>query len=486
MTSAASISLMPGEIEARLDEILAPLGRLGGFNASRVGETALPGAGGAGDPTAGASRLDAALEAVRSQVGRILHEHQGMANELLRVYEYMGVVFDLTPRMLALRCEDEVISLLVENLRSIFNDARLAVVRHAGQGEDSEGRGGGNARRSRVKADTGDGSAGGVSTRAVSGDFDFVPDWMYAAVNDSHRERRVRVISESHDPEATLDRQLLAADQALTVPIFAGSDLVCQVVLWRRAGSHGWESGDMLLLDSLSTFCGDVIRNFRLLRELQDMSMETVRTLVNAVDQKDAYTSGHSNRVGYYATLLAREMGFDCEQLRVLEWSALLHDVGKIGIREAVLNKPGKLTDEEFEHIKEHPLRGYEVVRENPHMREAVDGVLYHHERFDGRGYPKGLKGEAIPLQARVIQIADIFDALTTTRSYRGAYSWREALDILKKESGTVVDPSLCATFVGILERLFLVNPEAFEEIGRPVSRLHLEEGRKGRRDEAT
>jgi HD-GYP domain-containing protein (c-di-GMP phosphodiesterase class II) len=202
--------------------------------------------------------------------------------------------------------------------------------------------------------------------------------------------------------------------------------------------------------------------------------MDTVRTLVEAVDQKDPYTSGHSNRVGYYAKLLAAELGFDEEQLCVLEWSALLHDVGKIGIRDDVLKKPGKLTDEEFDHIKEHPVRGYNVVRNNPHMREAIDGVLYHHERYDGRGYPRGLVGEAIPLQARIIQIADIFDALTTTRSYRDAFHWRRALEILKQEAGSVVDPQLCTVFVTLIESLHEQNPEAFEHIGRTDVNLDL------------
>jgi HD-GYP domain-containing protein (c-di-GMP phosphodiesterase class II) len=212
------------------------------------------------------------------------------------------------------------------------------------------------------------------------------------------------------------------------------------------------------------------------MRDLREMSMDTVRTLVSAVDQKDPYTSGHSNRVGYYAKLLGMELGFDERQLRELEWSALLHDVGKIGIRDEVLKKSGRLTDEEFEHIKEHPVRGFEVVRDNPHFRSALDGVLHHHERYDGKGYPKGLSGEGIPLQARIIQIADIFDALTTTRSYRNAFHWERAVDILEEESGTVVDPQLCVRFVELLHRLHDERPEAFEAIGKPDAKLQLTE----------
>ncbi len=397
------------------------------------------------DTTVSDRRLDDAFTAVLDQVTQIFREHQGMADEVLRVYEHVGIVFDLTPRLLSLRSENEVVTLLVESLKTIFRETEFGVV-------DAENR----------------------ALRAVDSDMETMPGWVVRAVNESLTERTVRVANEVDDSRDPLDRFPLPTDQALVAPLFAGDDAVCALVMLRARGTRGWESGDMLLMDSLSSFCGDVIRNFRLLGELQQVSMDTVRTLVSAVDQKDPYTSGHSNRVGYYAKLLATEIGFDFEALRALEWSALLHDVGKIGIRDSVLKKPGKLTQEEFEHIKEHPLRGYEVVRENPHMRDAVDGVLHHHERYDGKGYPVGLRGEEIPLQARIIQVADIFDALTTTRSYRDAFSWRKAMAILEEEEGTVVDPNLSQTFRALLLRMYERNPVAFGEIGSSVSTLHL------------
>lgn len=419
------------------------------------------------DPHAGrmVAPLVSAVDSIERDIALVLREHEGMANELLRVYEHLGIVFDLTPRLLTLRSEKEVLDLLVQSLRSLFTEVRFGIV-HDEEMEPPRSTQGAEGRDCNPRACD------------VVEDFDAIPSWIGQQIGESRRLRKVRVVNERIAPVGDraplLDQSLLDADQALIAPLFAGDSFVCALVLWRTSGTRGWESGEMLLMDSLATFCGDVIRNFRLLQELQQMSMDMVRTLVSAVDQKDPYTSGHSNRVGYYAKLLGGEIGFDEGQLRTLEWSALLHDVGKIGIRDAVLKKPGKLTDEEFAHIKEHPLRGYEVVRENPHMRDAVDGVLYHHERFNGKGYPKGLKGQEIPIQARIIQIADIFDALTTNRSYRGAYPWRRALEILEEESGTVVDPDLCATFVGLLRRLQERNPEAFDLIGNPVSTLNL------------
>jgi HD-GYP domain-containing protein (c-di-GMP phosphodiesterase class II) len=149
----------------------------------------------------------------------------------------------------------------------------------------------------------------------------------------------------------------------------------------------------------------------------------------------------------------------------MLQWSALLHDVGKIGIRDAVLKKEGKLNDEEFTHIKEHPVRSHKVVQQIPQLQAALDGVLYHHERYNGTGYPAGLKGEQIPLQARIIQIADVFDALTSNRAYRPAFDWGQALDILKKEAGKTVDPHLQPTFDRLLRGIVERDPDSWTKL---------------------
>lgn len=436
-------------IQDRAEELLAPVTRAVRSMAQH-------------DPSATTS-VQQAMDTVRGEVSLVVREHAGMSDELLRMYEHMGIVFEVTRSLLALRDEREVMAYLMDHLRGSYAGVRFAVIE--GESEKptptSEGKGGGTA-------------------QSINGDIESIPEWIGDVVERSGQSRHVCVADETGEhTEVSRDDAPLTADQVLVAPVFAGESLAYSVVMWRVAGDQRWESVDMQLMDSLSAFCGDVIRNFRLVQELQQMSMEMVRTLVNAVDQKDPYTSGHTNRVGYYATMLGAELGFDESALRTLEWSALLHDVGKIGIRDDVLKKPGKLTDEEFEHIKEHPLRGYEVVRGNPHMKDSVDGVLYHHERYDGKGYPHGLKGEDIPLRGRIIQIADMFDALTTTRSYRGAFPWREALGILNEGAGTVSDPVMCETFDAMIWRLYAHNPEAFDAIGDTAAELDLE-GKRG------
>ncbi len=451
----------------------------------------------AGEDPVLAAQFESAARTFEGELEILLAEHTGMAEELLRVYEQLGVVFDVTRRMLTLRNEEEVLSLFVDSLRPTYPDVQFLVVREGADGSTSR----------QVAAKRG---SLGESVGTTAGDDEIVtcdganlPAWIQAGVRDSVDRRGVCVVDSGEVLGRAADGASLHAETAAVAAVFAGDRLECVLVLWRGGkgnvgaapagqppaapdmpalrsgkapGVRPWVSGDMLLLDSLVAFCGDVIQNFRLLRELQRMSMETVRTLVNAVDQKDPYTSGHSNRVGYYAKLLAKELGHDEDQLETLEWSALLHDIGKIGIRDDVLKKPGKLTEAEFNHIKEHPLRGYTIVRENPYMRAALDGVLHHHEHYDGSGYPEGLQGEAIPLQARIIQIADVFDALTTTRSYRSEFDWRRALDILEKESGSVVDPGLASTFVAMIRRLHARNPAAFEVIGDVNASLCLTE----------
>ena len=422
-----------------------------------------------------------AVDRISAQLRQVLDEQQGMTNELLRMYEYVGIVFDLTPQLLGLRQESEVTAMLSDSLRTMFPETQFAVARI-----QSDGPGDGVDSGQMVDAprmvdaapsvDAGltvDGVHVVEPARAVdvsgevvvTGDYDDLDERSRGAFAEAVRDRKVLVVSADSEGNHPRDGRPLGHDQVMIVPVFAGDSFVCALMMKRPSGAAGWESGDMRLLDSLATFCGDVIRNFRLVHQLQCASMETVRTLVNAVDQKDPYTSGHSNRVGYYACLLGRELGFDEKALQVLEWSALLHDVGKIGIRDDVLKKPGKLTDEEFEHIKEHPVRSFDVVKRVPQLAEALDGIRHHHERWDGKGYPDGLKGTGIPLQARLIQVADIFDALTSSRSYRKAFGWPKALSIIEEEAGTAIDPTLATMFCTMIREDFSGNDDAWEKM---------------------
>ena len=178
----------------------------------------------------------------------------------------------------------------------------------------------------------------------------------------------------------------------------------------------------------------------------------TVRALIAAVETKDVYTRGHSERVSEASVLIAREIGMREDRVASLRYAGLLHDIGKLGVPTRVLQKNGRLSSDEFEAVKLHPVRGLEMVREIEFLDEAFAGIMHHHERLDGRGYPMGLEGDAIPEFARVIAVADAFDSMTTTRSYRGARSVESALEELRRCAGTQFDPPFVRALVAAIE----------------------------------
>lgn len=186
-------------------------------------------------------------------------------------------------------------------------------------------------------------------------------------------------------------------------------------------------------------------------RQLQ-MGNETIMTIAQAVDAKDENTSQHSVRVSEYSVLIAKRLGYSEEKCEELRRIAILHDIGKIGIPDKVLNKPAKLTDEEYKIMKSHVTRGAEILKNFTLIDHVTDGALYHHERYDGSGYIHGLKGEDIPLNARIIGIADAFDAMTANRVYRKKLDFEYVLSELKKGRGTQFDPKLVDIMLELVE----------------------------------
>jgi len=189
-----------------------------------------------------------------------------------------------------------------------------------------------------------------------------------------------------------------------------------------------------------------ILENLR----LQENSLNVLRTMVNVLEQRDSYTAGHSRRVTEIAIAVAARLELPEAEIKTLRLAGLIHDVGKIGIEDTILRKPGRLTDEEYAVIRTHPERGVQIIEPLDFLKGALPIVRYHHECFDGRGYPEGLVGEAIPLGARIVAIADTYDAITSSRAYRRARTQEDALAELLRCSGTQFDPELIAVFVGI------------------------------------
>lgn len=174
--------------------------------------------------------------------------------------------------------------------------------------------------------------------------------------------------------------------------------------------------------------------------ELESLSLHVVHTLAKTIDAKDAYTNGHSERVAEYSREIAKRFGYDEDRQEEIYMMGLLHDVGKIGVPDTVINKPGKLTDEEYGMIKTHPVKGAEILATVSEMPGLVTGARWHHERYDGRGYPDGLSGEDIPEEARIIAVADAYDAMTSHRSYRDIIPQDHVKSEIEKGMGTQFD----------------------------------------------
>jgi putative nucleotidyltransferase with HDIG domain len=191
--------------------------------------------------------------------------------------------------------------------------------------------------------------------------------------------------------------------------------------------------------------------NRRLIAELEAGWLATIRSLASAIDAKDPSTRGHSQRVSDLALAVGRELSLAPHELEALSWGGLLHDVGKIGVPEAILGKRDALTAEERAVVREHPAIGAEIVRDVEFLRAAAPAVRSHHEWFDGRGYPDGLAGEAIPLVARVVGAADTFDACTSERPYQPAMTLDEALGVLARLRGTQLDPRVHDALVRVV-----------------------------------
>lgn len=200
----------------------------------------------------------------------------------------------------------------------------------------------------------------------------------------------------------------------------------------------------------------------KLKNENKKISEQAARTILKALDAKDSYTFGHSMRVAYFSLVTGTEAQLSQEEMYELELSAIFHDIGKIGTPDAVLNKPSRLSEEEFLVMKQHPEKSWEILKEYPQFEKIAANARFHHERFDGKGYPLGLKGDEIPVCARIILIADTFDAMTSTRPYRKGLPYEVAFDELLQFSGSQFDPQLVKLFIEGMRKEALKGEEEF------------------------
>lgn len=243
----------------------------------------------------------------------------------------------------------------------------------------------------------------------------------------------------------------------ITVPLSVKGQVIGALQLLNKQGDTFFSEDDVSLAMSLANQSALALHNSQMYNDLYRMYLSMVRTLARVLDARDPYTAGHSERVAMYSSWIAERMGFDPKQCEDLYKAALLHDIGKIGISDAILRKPDRLTKEEYETIKKHPEIGAEILANmepKDVMKDSVEIAKYHHERMDGSGYPDRLKGASIPLLARIVAVADAFDAMTTVRSYSNGLSYREAAEELVRCKERLFDGDAVDAFSAILKEL--------------------------------
>ena len=238
---------------------------------------------------------------------------------------------------------------------------------------------------------------------------------------------------------------------SICVPLKVKEKCLGVLSITDKLSGEPFDKSDLDMMVTLASQIAVSLNNAKLYEDLEASYLSAVRALANSIDAKDTYTMGHSERVAKYSVEIGKKMNMSDEEIKNLYIGALLHDIGKIGISEAIINKPDKLTDAEFQEIKTHPSRGAMIIEPAKFLKEKVPLIKYHHERYDGKGYPEGLKGEEIPLMARIICCADSFDAMTSKRAYRDTMP----LDFARKEiircSETQFDPKIVNAFLEVL-----------------------------------
>jgi response regulator RpfG family c-di-GMP phosphodiesterase len=237
----------------------------------------------------------------------------------------------------------------------------------------------------------------------------------------------------------------------LAVPLKARERLLGWIAAVSLTQSKHFDEGQRKLLSIIASRAAASIENARLYEDLQSTFQQTIQSLANAIDKMDRYTAGHSERVATYAVALAQRLKLSADDIAIVRHSALMHDIGKIGC-VLNLNKPGRLTPQEYEAFKRHPVYGREILDPIRFLKPVIPGVYSHHEYWNGRGYPQGLAGESIPLVARVIAIADTYDAMTSDRAYRPALPHEATIDEIERCAGSQFDPDSAHVFVSQLD----------------------------------
>ena len=240
---------------------------------------------------------------------------------------------------------------------------------------------------------------------------------------------------------------------AMVVPLKIREKVFGVLTASLRAGDTRFTEKDLFYLSFMAKSAAHSIENLALYENIYENLFATLYAFVNAVEARDLYTREHSSRVTGISMIIGKQMGCGLEELDILNFAGHLHDIGKIGIRDDILLKPGRLTDEEFEKIKEHPTIGANILEQMGFWEKEREIIRCHHERYDGTGYPDGLKKDQIPLLARIMSVADVYDAMASDRAYRKRMEEALILKIINEGVGTQFDPDVVAAFMEVYHK---------------------------------
>jgi putative nucleotidyltransferase with HDIG domain len=386
-------------------------------------------------------RAGALLEEIAGRISyeiQMQFEAESLTKELSEKYEELNLIYDIAKKLGEVTTSQEAIDFIIEQSQiALETDATLVSI------PDRD--------ILQLICSSPSGLPIDVHDKSVIAKIDEI----IIGKLSSHDSQPIHIILDgTGDYELPPDLLHVSLD-ILAAPITVKASFAGILYLINFNTKKAFRTGDMRLLASLAKQISMVVTNTELYKNLKDVLLNVIKTLVYSIEAKDSYTRGHSERVSRLVMMIAGDMNLSPGEREALNWAAILHDIGKIGVPEEILNKAGKLNQEEFLSIKDHPEKGYTILRPIKQLHESLSAILHHHERYDGNGYPSGLKGQKIPLFARMIAIADTYDAMTSSRSYRKTISHEDAIAELISVKGTQLDPELVEIFIAMSELTF-------------------------------
>ncbi len=352
-----------------------------------------------------------------------------MAQELSMRYEELNMVYDIGKRMDRFEYPVSNIELIVRDLKEIIGSDMVWVSVPIKEIDD-------------IVLD---------NSPALPIEIDEFKNKLGRVISDILENEADKIVMEDIRELSHLEGYFAAPISVIGIPVmvkYSMGGFFCAINI---DSTKRFTTSDVRMTETIAEQISSIITTIELYQNLRDFLLSVIKTLVATIEAKDEYTRGHSERVNKLSVSIAGTMRLGAEETEDIKWASILHDIGKIAVPEEILTKPSSLSDKEYISVMKHPEKGYEILKPIKQLKGSLDGIHHHHERFDGTGYPVGLKGKDIPLMARIIAVADTYDAMTSSRAYRPAMSSKECINELIRTKGTQLDPEIVDIFIEVI-----------------------------------